>query len=139
MKALKYDTGKLPWDLLPFKAIEGMLRILLYGKRKYSICKECGSDWFVNPRLDSGEDDSGCPNCESTECLSGAHNWRNGFVWSRLVASSFRHLAAIAKGEFVDQESGEFHVFHLLCCAAFLAEHMTEGYGENDLHMYSDR
>ena len=141
---MKYDQGteKLPWDLLPYKATEGLLRVLLYGKRKYSVCKNCTeSDGpfkgnptriYPNPRLDGDLPRDNCPKCESTNIYSGAHNWRNGFEWTRLIAAAFRHLVSIAKCEDIDKESGEPHVFHLLCMVSFIAEHQIDNLGNDD-------
>jgi hypothetical protein len=33
---LKYDTGKLRWDLLPMDCIEDVVKILTFGAEKYS-------------------------------------------------------------------------------------------------------
>lgn len=32
----KCDDGKLEWDLFPFDAAEGIVRVLMYGKNKYA-------------------------------------------------------------------------------------------------------
>lgn len=53
-----------------------------------------------------------------------AHNWRGGIEYGRLIAAAYRHLGAINKGEDIDPESGEPHVFHLACCNMFLAAMM---------------
>ena len=50
-----------------------------------------------------------------------AHNWRNGIEVSRLIAAAYRHLGSINKGEDLDPESGQPHVYHLACCVQFLA------------------
>lgn len=50
-----------------------------------------------------------------------AHNWRGGIAVSRLIASSYRHLGAVNRGEDIDQESGLPHVYHLACCVMFLS------------------
>jgi hypothetical protein len=133
--ALKYDQGmeKLPWDLLPVEATEEMLKILLYGKRKYSICGECGSKWYKNPRLDGDPPSERCRDCGKTNCcVSGAENWRKGFTWRRLIAASFRHLKAILQGIDIDEESGQLHSGHLLCMASFLCSHQILGLGVDD-------
>lgn len=144
-EALKYDKGldKLPWDLLPYKATEGMLRILLYGMRKYTTCNECTSvdekgingptKIYPNPRIVDGDPPrSDCPKCSSKNISTGAHNWRKGFTWTRLIAAAFRHLASIAQSEDIDRESGEPHVFHLMCMVAFLGEHQLDKLGTDD-------
>lgn len=33
---LKFDSGKLPWDLLPLHALEGIVLVLKYGAQKYA-------------------------------------------------------------------------------------------------------
>lgn len=136
--ALKYDAGteKLPWQLCPFEAVEGMLRVLLYGQRKYSVCGDCGAKIYSNPRLNGDPARSDCPSCGSTNILSGAHNWRKGFEWSRLIGAAFRHLTAFATGKNYDEESGELHLFHLMCCVAFLCEHFGNGLGKDDRFIY---
>jgi hypothetical protein len=129
--ALKYDSGhdKLPWDLLPFCATEGALRVLLYGRRKYTFCGACNQKTYENPRLDGDPTTALCLKCGSDNLIDGAHNWRKGFDWTRLIAASFRHLTAFAKGHDIDDESGLPHVDHLLVCVMFLSEHMKLSYG----------
>lgn len=41
--------------------------------------------------------------------------------WKRYKAALLRHLAAIDKGELIDQESGLPHIDHVLCNAIFLS------------------
>lgn len=140
--ALKYDKGleKLPWDLLPVEAVEGMLRVMLYGQRKYTVCGDCNSRIYNNPRLDGDPPREDCPKCSSKNIASGAHNWRKGFSWTRLIAAAFRHLKAILQGEDIDNGdpatgdtgSGLPHVDHLMCMAAFLSGHQKCGYGVDD-------
>jgi len=137
--ALKYDqtVDKIPWDLLPIYAVEGMLQVLLYGKRKYSVCADCGSKIYPNPRLTDGDpprDD--CPQCHSPNIADGAWNWRKGFIWSRIIASLYRHLGAIIKGEMIDPESGLQHVDHLHCCVVFLSEHIKDSLGRDNLYYH---
>jgi len=126
--ALKFDEEKTPWDLMPFEAIEGMLDVLAYGKNKYTRCSECGLS------LPGQSENEPCPDCNG-KIVSGADNWRKGFSWRRLYAAACRHLAAFMKGEEVD-ESGNSHLSHALCMIAFLSEHYTQGYGEDDRFIY---
>lgn len=53
-----------------------------------------------------------------------AHNWRGGINHSRLIASAYRHLGAINRGEDIDDESGLPHAAHLGCCVMFLSSMM---------------
>ena len=146
LNGLKYDSNadygeKLPWDLLPVEAVEGMLRVLEYGKRKYTICGDCVDEnyqptkIYPNPRLDGDPTRSDCPACGSKNVITGAHNWRKGFSWTRLIAAAFRHLKAILQGEDYDTGplgSGLPHVDHLMCMVAFLSAHQKCNYGEDD-------
>tara|TARA_R100001086_G_scaffold249569_2_gene189766 strand:+ start:42 stop:380 length:339 start_codon:yes stop_codon:yes gene_type:complete len=50
----------------------------------------------------------------------GDFNWQKGMPWMTVVASLFRHLVAIMKGEDVDPESGELHAAHIKCNASML-------------------
>lgn len=147
---LKYDNDaaygeKLPWDLLPVESVEGMLRVLLYGQRKYTVCGDCVDDKcrptkiYPNPQPDGDSTQSDCPVCGSRNLVTGAHNWRKGFEWTRLIASASRHLMAILKGEDTDPESGLPHVDHLMCCVAFLSSHQKLGYGKDDRYKGNSR
>lgn len=138
--ALKYDQGieKIDWSLLPVESVEGMLRVLMYGRRKYTICLNCKTDGkptkiYPNPRLIDGDpsrDD--CPKCSSKNILSGSNNWRKGFTWCRLIAAAYRHLSAILCGEDIDPDSLEPHADCLACMVAFLSSHQKLDYGEDD-------
>lgn len=52
-----------------------------------------------------------------------AHNWRNGFSWSRLLGALLRHIFAFMKGEDKDPETGLSHLAHAGCCILFLLWH----------------
>lgn len=49
-----------------------------------------------------------------------ADNWRGGIAYTRIISALHRHLAAIQKGEDLDPESGEPHIYHIGCNAQFL-------------------
>lgn len=51
-----------------------------------------------------------------------AHNWRDGFAWSRPLAAAMRHILAYNDGEDRDPESGLSHLAHAACCIMFLLE-----------------
>lgn len=62
----------------------------------------------------------------------GAHNWRRGFAYSRLIAASLRHLFSFAKGEDNDPETGESHLDHAICCLLFLSAQVKKSTGVDD-------
>ena len=43
----------------------------------------------------------------------GVDNWRNGFPYTRIIASLERHLNAVKAGEDIDPESGLQHIDHV--------------------------
>ena len=51
-----------------------------------------------------------------------AHDWRKGFSWMRIYASTMRHLLQWAGGEDIDKESGLPHLSHAATNILFLME-----------------
>lgn len=86
-KAVKFDQGKMPLNLLSTEALNQTAAVLLFGADKYA-----------------------------------AHNWRDGFLWSRPLAAAMRHITAFNDGEDRDPESGLSHLAHAACCIMFLLE-----------------
>lgn len=60
------------------------------------------------------------------------HNWRKGFIWSRLAGAALRHLFAWLSGEEQDAESKLSHIDHAICCLMFLSAHIKSGLGKDD-------
>lgn len=54
-------------------------------------------------------------------------NWAKGLSWSETIDSLERHLTEFKKGVPYDPESGQPHVFHILCNAMFLAHFWALG------------
>lgn len=53
----------------------------------------------------------------------GAHNWKAGIAWSRVLAALLRHVLAFLDGEDKDPETGLSHMAHAGCCVMFLLEY----------------
>lgn len=50
-------------------------------------------------------------------------NWRKVEKWQeRYFSAAQRHLMEYRKGHKIDQESGEPHLAHAICCLAFMIE-----------------
>ena len=64
-----------------------------------------------------------------------AHNWRNGFKYSRLSDAALRHLTSFIRGEDKDPETNLSHLAHAVCCLLFLLEHTQKGYGTDDRYI----
>lgn len=108
-EALKYDSKKPRMELLSVPALIEISKVLTYGADKYTV----------------GD-------------VSGAHNWRKGFKWSRLYGAALRHLTAHMDGDDTDPESGLSHLAHLGCCVMFLLEHEIDGLGTDDRYKSED-
>ena len=63
-----------------------------------------------------------------------AYNWAEGIAYSRIIGAIKRHLLAIEAGEDYDLESGELHIDHIACNAAFLQtfQRFPDRYGKFD-------
>ena len=59
--------------------------------------------------------------------FSGAHNWRKGVGYHRLLDAQMRHLAAFTMGEDFDPETGLSHLAHAACCNLFLLAFVVSG------------
>lgn len=54
----------------------------------------------------------------------GAHAWRDGMEWSRLIDPLLRHAFAFAEGEDFDPTDGQPHLGSVMACAGFLSTYM---------------
>lgn len=96
--AIKHDSNKLRMDLIPPEAELALAEILTYGANKYAD-----------------------------------RNWEKGFEggpqanWDRIYGALRRHLLMYLLGERLDQESGKPHLWHALCCMAFLVTYEVRG------------
>jgi hypothetical protein len=67
----------------------------------------------------------------------GDRNWEKGMDWTRMIASSKRHLLEIEKGEDYDRKSGLLHSAHLACNSLMLTEYYhIHQKGDNRRHTY---
>jgi len=49
------------------------------------------------------------------------NNWQK-VEKERYVAAAMRHLEAYRKGEMMDEETGQPHMYHAMCCLTFISE-----------------
>jgi len=49
-------------------------------------------------------------------------NWEKGIMFGRVYAAALRHLLAWWDGDADDEESGESHLGHALCCVMMLSQ-----------------
>jgi len=69
------------------------------------------------------------------EATYGSHNWREtGFDWSRLIASTLRHIEMFKDGMDKDPKSGRSNLAHARCCIDMLLEHEELHKDKDDRH-----
>ena len=55
--------------------------------------------------------------------------------WGRVFGALMRHAWAWWRGENTDPETGYSHLWHVLCCAAFLVTYEQRRIGKDDRHV----
>lgn len=90
MSGKKDDKDKARWDLLPYEAVEQVVKVLTFGDKKYP---QQGNipNWRLVP------------------------NHRD-----RYFAAAMRHMVAWRQGESIDAETGLPHLSHGIACLLFL-------------------
>lgn len=84
---LKFDGEKIMYELLPVDALEGVVKILTFGAKKYAPM-----------------------------------NWKMVEPINRYYGALIRHIEAVRKGEWIDEDSGMPHLDHAMCNLVFLRE-----------------
>ena len=108
---LRYNQNKLRVSLVPVSAIEGIASVLTYGANKeFTKVMTYGYNKYT------------VKDEEGNVLIDGANNWRSGSNRTSVIDSLERHLLAFKRGEDRCSESGELHIDHLMCNAAFLKE-----------------
>jgi len=92
--SVKQDLGKLRWDIVPFAALDSVVRVLTIGEVKYPSTEE-GLNWLVK---------------STKEDLP------------RYEAAMLRHMSEHMQGRKVDPETGEPHLSHIIANCLFLIE-----------------
>lgn len=110
---LRFNEGKLRYDLQPPLAMEEFIKVMTYGAKKYTFKDENGKVTY-----------------------DGSLDWRKGMSWRSVIASLKRHLAAFERGEDIDEESGLYHIAHLMANASFLLEYYKI-YPQGDDRIYN--
>jgi hypothetical protein len=105
----KKDDGKVRIDLIPSEVIFALATILTFGAKKYAD-----------------------------------RNWEKGILWGRVFAALMRHMWAWWAGKGptsksflfgeLDDETKHSHLWHALCCIAFLV-----AYEERGMTQFDDR
>lgn len=92
-EGFKVDEGKLRWDLLPWRPVKEIVRVLTWALAKPG----------------------------STEKTYPPNNWQTvPNARDRYYAAAMRHLTDWWQGERCDPVSGIHHLAHAGCCVLFL-------------------
>ena len=59
-------------------------------------------------------------------------NWELGMKWGRPFGALMRHMWAWWRGEKADPETGMSHLWHAMCCIAFLVTYEQREIGTDD-------
>ncbi len=59
-------------------------------------------------------------------------NWEKGMSWGRVYGALMRHLWAWWARRDKDPETGMSHLWHALCCVAFLVTYESRKIGKDD-------
>lgn len=102
-EALRYNEGKLRYNLIPENAKRELARVYTLGAHKYST--------YLTP---DGKEVKGSeiPFAQASglkKIYDGANNWRLGLKWSDVMESAMRHIEAYKRGEDFD-ELGTYHL-----------------------------
>lgn len=106
-EGVKFDNGKARLDLIPSEVIFALADILTFGAIKYAD-----------------------------------RNWEKGMAWGRVFGAAMRHAWSWWGGKGptsksflfgdLDPETKRSHLWHLLCCVAFLVTYEERGIGVDD-------
>lgn len=124
-KGSKFDEGKVRFDLVPWKVWPGtstLLRTAMCGD--YAEVIERASLALEAFNID--------PHLEVALILDYGANKHGKYNWKkvkphRYVAALARHCKHMEHGEIIDQESGYYHLGHIICNCLFLRYLETYG------------
>ncbi len=107
MEGRKDDSEKVRMDLIPPEVIFALATVLTFGATKYA-----------------------------------ARNWEKGMTWGRVFGALMRHMWAWWGGKApttksflfgdLDTETNYSHLWHAICCLAFLITYEERGVGTDD-------
>lgn len=63
----------------------------------------------------------------------GIYNYKRGMKWSRIVDALGRHFIHYMCDDFIDEESGKDHRFHMIANICMLLYYVENKLGDNDL------
>lgn len=86
-RGLRYNSGKLRYELISNIALEEIAKVYTNGAEKYTTRDENGNI-----------------------VIDGSNNWRNGLSWMDCIASTKRHIEKFLKNIDIDEETNTLHL-----------------------------
>lgn len=105
-KGLRYNKGKLRYDLLPTFAIEKVVEVYTKGAHKYTIYEDAEGNKINGDTISFEE----AIERKLNVVYSGGNNWKNGLDWVETLACAQRHIAEFLKGNDNDIELNTLHL-----------------------------
>ena len=102
MAAIKFDSGKPEWALVPMDSVNEMAKVLTWA-----CTRESPKPY---PR----------------------RNWEQGMDWSRMLSATYRHLYDFSAKVDFDHESGLFSLSHAFTDVGMLLAYQLRGVGNDD-------
>lgn len=103
-EGLRYNSGKLRYDLLPQNALKEVVDVYTKGAHKYSIYQD------EEGREIKGSDISFEEAVKYKKIYDGGNNWRLGLPWMETMAAVERHQNKWKSGTDFDEELGTYHL-----------------------------
>lgn len=99
-RGLRYNSGKLRYELLPEGPIKEIIRVYTHGAHKYTVYKDEAGNKILGK--DIPLEDVAAKRLEVVE--DGSGNWRKGMSWMETLACAERHIAQFKAGEDIDPD-----------------------------------
>lgn len=123
MKALRDNKDKPRWSLLDTDFLEEMIKVREFGDFKYSVfiskhTLTANNEGYVTGAwfLKEYDDREKMKRVIATDYIlvsTGADNWKKGLGLRNILDSIYRHVAALMKGQHIDEDSGCLHTAHI--------------------------
>jgi len=119
----KYDGEKLRWDLIPFEALEDVVEVLTFGRKKYA-----SDNWkYVKGRIWRYVGAS----------FRHLNKWWRAYVLWRKTKDEKYRLKGNNENDItmIDFETGKSHIANAICCMLFLLD-CEKNTGDDEMEGY---
>ena len=134
------NEGKTAYDLIPVSVLRNAWRTdtarsvdcdvimdVMYALDKW----QQGNDQALSIFLEDQDLDGAVAVFAYGAKKYAAWNWAKGMQWSVPLGCALRHIRSVLDGQFIDDESGEPHMDHVLCNIIML-QYFLSNYTDGD-------